>query len=62
MNYHYRKNYEKQYYRLCKHCGISPTMFISRWSDYTLLVQTNILLAKLGCVLYDNEELELDLI
>lgn len=62
MNYHYRKNYEIQYYRLCEELGVKPVITVSAWSDFTLLSEMNLLLASLGCVLFDNEELELDLI
>lgn len=61
-NYHYRTNYERQYRILCSECGINPPFVLEAWSDYTLLSQMNVLLAKLGCVLFDKEELEMELV
>lgn len=60
-NYHYRKNYEMLYYKLCNELGLSIVL-VDTWSDFKLLNQMNLLLSRLGLMTFSEEELELDLI
>ena len=57
---HYRKNYELLYNRLCSELEEKPIL-VNKISDYSLLLQINNLLLRLGCIGFNEEELELEL-
>lgn len=55
--YDIRKHYNCLLNRLRKECEEPPTD-TTVYSDFTVLLQINKYLAKLGCVTYTKEELE----
>ena len=54
--YDYRKYYNMLLNRLRKECG-EPTTDTTVYSDFTVLLQINKYLAKLGCCCYTIDEL-----
>lgn len=61
-NYHYRKNYELLYERLCREAGVLVGDIYKSCSDYSLLLLINRLLIKLDLTPFTEEELEIDLV
>lgn len=59
--YHFRKEYENQYIRLCEEVNNSKPSNLKALSDFQLLNNMNILLIKKDCIPFTNEELEMDL-
>lgn len=60
--HHKRSNYENLYRKLSKELGVSEYGTLKHFSDYRLLHEINIRLAKLNCVLLNREELEMELV
>lgn len=58
-NHHTRKGYEKLYCNLLRESGnFIPPLSLSLMSDYELLGQINIELAKHNCMTYSYEEIK----
>lgn len=53
-----REHFEQLFWKLSKECGEKTKGSISKISDYALLYEINIRLAKLGCILFTRKELE----
>jgi len=61
-NYHYRKNYELLYERLCRELDVLCGVHYKKCSDYKLLQLINALLLTLHLTPFTEEELEIDLV